>query len=246
MKTVQTALRLVFFLACLIQGGQAAAQGKGVPDADDPHYTDVGFFDIHVCNWPGQPLFFKSIFSTTQYASIEKIEVLYPDGAMVTTMDLAKYRLAAQAGKSEKRVYMKDSVVPPHSPEGWYSARITMNDGKIYTARDFVSVKTLPLPGKTAPPPDAHDIALPAELSWDAVEGAKHYQVFIRDLWDGEKLIFSSEILDKPKVALPPGLLVRGGLYSWRIHARDVNEDKALGDFNHGSLGREQQFSIAQ
>ena len=28
----------------------------------DKHYSKAGFFDIHVCNWPNQPLFFMALF----------------------------------------------------------------------------------------------------------------------------------------------------------------------------------------
>lgn len=40
-------------------------------------------------------------------------------------------------------------------------------------------------------------------------------------------------------------LLRRGGSYTWRVHARDVNEDKDLGDFNLGAMGPVLSFSVA-
>ena len=36
----------------------------------DSHYSSVGFFDIHVCNWPDRPLFFLAVFSTYNFNDI--------------------------------------------------------------------------------------------------------------------------------------------------------------------------------
>ena len=216
------------------------------PKGDDPHYTDVGFFDIHVCNWPGRPLFFMSLFSTTRFSEIEAIEVLMPDGKLLGKMDFSKYRLATGKDKQEKRVFISQTDVPANAPNDWYSTRITMKDGKKYSARDYVFIKTLPIAANFNPPDNAENIPLPKELSWAAVAGAKYYQVYIKDMWDEDRVIHTSGFLDQPRLQLPPGLIKPGGSYSWRVHARDINEDKKLGDFNHGSLGAEQKFSVAQ
>jgi len=216
------------------------------PKGDDPHYNDVGFFDIHVCNWPNRPLFFMSLFSTTRFSEIEAIEVLMPDGKLLSKLDLSKFRLVIKEGKPEKRVFISQTDVPKNSPNGWYSTHITLKDGKKYSARDYISIETLPIATKLVPLANAENIPLPKELSWAAVAGAKYYQVYIKDLWDEERLIFTSDFLDQPRLQLPPDLIKPGGSYSWRVHARDVNEDKKLGDFNHGSLGAEQKFSVAQ
>lgn len=84
-----------------------------------------------------------------------------------------------------------------------------------------------------------------AELAWLAVPGAAHYQVFIKDLWDDGKIIHSSELVTKPRLTLPPGVIKADGSYAWLVHARDVNNHVLLGDFNHGSLSREVKFSTA-
>jgi hypothetical protein len=91
--------------------------------------------------------------------------------------------------------------------------------------------------------PDADDIPVPKQLKWDAIPGAKHYQVFIKDQWEG-KLIHSSSLLFKPVFDVPKGLLKPGGYYSWRVYARDVNENVILGDFNHGSLTDSMEFTL--
>jgi hypothetical protein len=93
----------------------------------------------------------------------------------------------------------------------------------------------------------AHEVELqeiPTQLSWDPAPGAGYYQVFIRDLWNEDRLIFSSKLLAEPLVQLPAGLLEKGGYYSWIVHARDLNEHFMLGDFNHGSLSPVVTFSI--
>ncbi|MDH5546072.1 MAG: hypothetical protein OEZ43_10790 [Gammaproteobacteria bacterium] len=65
-------------------------------------------------------------------------------------------------------------------------------------------------------------------------------------MWDGEKVIYTSQLLAQPSLTLPPGLLTPGGYYNWRIHARDRNEDVYYGDFNHGSLSEPFEFTVAE
>lgn len=211
-----------------------------------PHRVSLGFFDIHVCNWNDRPQFFMALFSTTRYDEIAAIEVFDPDGRTLGTLDLTKYRLTVVPGKPEKRVFISQIPVPAGAKDGWYSARIIPRSGAPLVARDFVVIATLPIISGAQPKSDADDIPLPKELRWSAAAGAKFYQVFIQDLWDGEKLIYTSPFLHEPRLALPPGLIKPGGLYAWRVHARDVNEHELLGDFNHGSLSPVMKFSVAQ
>ncbi len=243
---IKSAVIFVLCWLCWVSGSTALATQAVDPKADDPHYSDAGFFDIHVCNWPNRPLFYKPLFSTTRFDDIKEIEVLYPDGRLLIKMDLTRYRLVEKPGKPLKKVFLGAENVPAKAPSDWYSARITMKDGKKYSARDFVSIETMPIAANLNPPANAENISLPRELTWSAVAGAKYYQVFIKDLWDDERVIHTSGFLDQPRLQLPSGLIQPGGWYSWRVHARDVNEDKRLGDFNHGSLGAEQKFSVAQ
>lgn len=70
------------------------------------------------------------------------------------------------------------------------------------------------------------------------------YPVFVHDIWEGEALIFRSPRLTENWVKLPAGLLKPGGYYMWRVHARDVDEDIELGDFNDGSLTPYFKFSV--
>jgi hypothetical protein len=95
------------------------------------------------------------------------------------------------------------------------------------------------------PPNGAEQIAIPAELTWSPVDQARWYQVFIRDTWNDDRLIYTSKLLREPALVLPPGLLQADGLYSWKVHARDINEDKQLGDFNKGSMSGVASFSTA-
>lgn len=211
----------------------------------DPHYARTGFFDIHVCNWPDRSSFLMVLYSTPRFAEIERIEVFRPDGRALTTLDLQRYRVIQKKGKPEKRVFMMQLAVPPDATDGWYVARVTLRGGRQETARDFVVLFDMPRPGGMFPGPDATDIAIPAALTWNPVSGASHYKVFIRDVWDDGRLIYESGMLTKPLLALPKGLIKPGGVYAWRVHARDVNENILLGDFNHGSLSQEIQFTTA-
>jgi hypothetical protein len=107
-----------------------------------------------------------------------------------------------------------------------------------------VSLRTLPVARNPQPAADAEDIAAPRQLSWDAVPGARAYQVFLHDIWEGEAIIFRSAHLTQNRIELPDGLLKPGGYYMWRVHARDVDEDVELGDFDHGSLTPYFKFSV--
>jgi len=246
-KTVATAIWVLGAAggaaSCL--AADALPGGKDSLPMSSPHRIDLGFFDIHVCNWSDRPMFFMALFSTTRFDEIAKVEVLDADGRALGELDLGKYRINKAPGKPEKRVFISQIPVPQGAKDGWYSARVTDRAGKQSVARDFVVLAPLPIVTGAQPKPDADDIPLPKELRWNAAAGAKHYQVFIQDLWDGEKLIYTSPLLDEPRVRLPEGLLKPGGMYAWRVHARDVNEHELLGDFNHGSLGPPMKFSVA-
>jgi len=211
----------------------------------DPHYTAAGFFDMHVCNWPDRPPFFMILFSTVRYSEVESIAVFRPDGQALTHLDPARYRLIQRPGKPEKRVFITQLTLPPDAADGWYSARIMLKNGKRYLAKDFVIIYTMAQVNSMLPADGAEEIAMPAELSWEAIPGARFYQVYIKDAWNDGKLIYTSKLLDTPRLVLPANLLQAGGLYTWRVQARDVDENVLLGDFNHGSLSREAQFSVA-
>jgi hypothetical protein len=234
-NTIVTAAAVVLLSGC---ASQPLSSHRG-----DPHYTEAGFFDLHVCHWPEQPLFFMALFSTPRYADVGRIEVLRPDGAPLGELDLARYRMLRKAGQPEKRVFIHHLPVPPDAPEGWYNARILLKDGTQYSARDYVRITAMPQANGFDPPSGAEGIVVPTQLRWSPIAGARHYQVYIRDAWDEGQLLYTSPLLNSPQLQLPPGLLKPGGLYRWRVHARDVNEHPEVGDFNHGSLSVEASFS---
>lgn len=227
---------------------QNRIQGEGAivvpPPEPDPHYTAAGFFDVRICNWPDQPRFMQVLFSTTKYDVVRKVEVMDPEGHLVGMLGLERYRLLKQQDGSEKRVFIAPFPLGPGAKEGWYTGRITTADGKIHLAKDLVRIRTLPIARNPRPAADAENVTAPRFLSWDAVPGAKAYQVFVHDIWDGETMIFRSPHLAENRVKLPDGLLKPGGYYMWRVHARDVDEHIDFGDFNHGSLTPFFKFSV--
>jgi hypothetical protein len=208
----------------------------GPPKTGDPHYNKIGFFDIHVCNWPDQPLFFLTLFSTKSYSDVARVEVFLPDGRPLGELDLERYRIINKKGEREKRVFIGQIPMPDKAPDGWYSAKVALKNGAVHHAKDYVIIHKMPLPSGMQPPHEADNVPVPKKLIWDPVEGAAHYKVFIRDLWEGGRTVHESKLLTKPYLSLPPGLLKPGGMYSWRVHARDVDGNVLLGDFNHGSL----------
>lgn len=241
-KTVIIAIAILMsFTATAKEATGTAADKK----TKDPHYTPAGFFDIHVCNWPDRELFFMPLFSTIRYDEITDIEVHYPDGTTLMTLSLDKYMVLKRKYKDTKRVFMGEINVPPIAVDGWYTTTVKLADGTQITAKDYVIISPLPRVSETNPPDGAEDIPVPQKLTWAAVADGGYYQVFIRDVWNEDKLIYTSELLDRPELIVPPGTLQPDGLYSWKVHARDVNEDVVLGDFNKGSMSRALTFSIA-
>jgi hypothetical protein len=230
--------------------GCAASQPK-VPDVfspkPDPHYTPVGFFDGHVCLWPDRPLFFKWLFSSTQYEQLDEITIFAPGGELLGKINLDQYRLVKRSGKPDKRMYLVDTPVSANTTDGWYYATIRTKDGQTYQARDhivtgklnMVSAGMIPAADATLPLP-------PRELVWAPVPNAKYYQVFVHDVWNNEKQIYQSALLTKPRASLPAGLIKPGGVYLWRVHSRDMNGDPEYGDFNLGSLGAFISFSVQE
>lgn len=231
---------LALALTCL-----PAAQSDGPPSVD-PHYTSAGFFDIHLCNWPDRPLFLMTLFSSERYADIASVEVFDPVGRAVGTLDLTKFLELKRKGKPDKRVFITNLPVPQEAPDGWYSARVTLRDGSQVTAKDYLILIPLDRPSGLLPA-DGAQIETPRPvLSWKPVNGAKFYEVYIRDLWNGEQLIHQSKLLTEPRYRVPADVLSPGGLYSWKVHARDVNEHVLLGDFNHGSQSEWVQLEITE
>lgn len=234
--------RVTLYILSLVLVAVNAAQADVQKDT---HYNDIGFFDIHVCNWPDRQLFFMPLFSTTRYDDIEKIEVIGPDDRPLAQLDLSRYRVIKQKNKKEKHAFINQLEVPEASKDGWYTARITLSNGAVHTASDYVSISALGRAGGHRPGHNEETAGPPAELRWDPVPGAGFYQVFIRDQWNDDQLIHSSGLLTEPVLTLPPGLVKSGGMYSWVVHSRDVNEDLLLGDFNHGSLSKPMVFSVS-
>lgn len=224
---------------CLHATGISLAAEPG-----DRHYNMAGFFDIHVCNWPGRPLFFMPLFSTAGYDDIQQIEVFYPDNRLLTRLDLTSYRTIRNKDRPDKRAFIKQLDIPADAPDGWYAASITLHNGQVHRARDYVIISELARASGQIPGDQQELPAPPEKLRWQAVPGAAFYQIFIRDQWDNNKLLYTSTLLTEPELVLPEKLIEPGGLYSWVVHARDTNEDLMLGDFNHGSMSKPVSFSV--
>lgn len=216
------------------------------PDPEDRHYNEVGFFDMHVCNWPNRSVFLMPLLSTAHYDDIEKVAVLYPDGKQLADFNLARFRILESEDAPEKHVFINQIGMPDDAVEGWYSAHITLKNGDVVTASDYVVLSKLERAGGQTPGHEQTVSSPPQKLTWEPVPGAGYYQVFIRDQWEDNKLIYTSRLLSEPELSLPPGLIEDGGYYSWLIHARDINEDIILGDFNSGSLSNPVTFSVTQ
>jgi len=186
-----------------------------------------------------------ALYSTPQYDNVKSVEIISPSDVVVGQLNLNNFRIIKKDNKVIKRVFITKIPVPEKEEDGWFKARVKLKDGRSDAASDFVIHQSLPRADKLQPAHNSEDISLPEQLSWKKIDGAAYYQVYIRDIWDGEKLIYTSKLLDKASMKLPKGLLKAGGYYAWRVHARDVNEHIQLGDFNIGSLSKWNNFSIA-
>jgi hypothetical protein len=211
----------------------------------DPHYNELGFFDIHLCNWPERKRFFKILFSTAKYDNVESMEVLTPEGKQLAVLSKQKFMLLQRKGKPDKRVFMVNMDVPDTATTGWYSIRVRDHQGHEYDARDYVVMSRLQRVTGMSPSGDAENVALPVTLKWDAVPGANWYQVYVRDVWTDE-MVFHSKLINEPFIKVPEGKLEAGGYYSWTVHARDTNEHILLGDFHMGSMSEKAYFTVAE
>jgi len=227
-----------------VKATEAASKSSDTLHSNDSHYTKVGFFDVHVCNWPERELFFMGLFSTTHYHEITDIEIKRPDGKILSSLDLKKFKILQEKGEPEKHVFMSQIDIPEDAMDGWYSATISLADGTQVIAKDYVIISRLPRASDMNPPDGAEQIPVPEKLSWSGIEKG-YYRVYIRDIWNDGKLIYESKMLDKPELMVPSGLLQPEGLYSWQVHSRDVNEDILFGDFNKGSLSLIATFSTS-
>lgn len=229
------------FTACLFAVTAVFAGNAQHPA--DPHYTASGFFDIHVCNWPDRPPFYLALYSTTRFDEVESIRLYGPDGHAIGALALDKYRLVAHKDKPEKRVFMTQIPIADSDADGWYRAEVRLGN-ETDTARDFVIHQLMPRAGGHNPVDGAENVDMSKRLSWNSIDGAAWYQVYIRDKWNDGKLIYTSKLLNKPWIELPQGLLEAGGYYSWRVHARDVDGHILLGDFNTGSQSEWVEFTV--
>jgi len=167
-----TLLVRVLVLVVALSIGAAAA---GAPPGKDRHVTAVGFFDMHVCNWPERPLFFKALFSSIHYEQLRDIQVFTPDGQPLLRFDLAQFRTATRPGKPVKRVCLVDVPVPPGAQDGWYTAQIRTADGRVHLAMDRLEIRRMAqATGGVMPAHESMLAAPPRQLSWEPVPGAHH------------------------------------------------------------------------
>lgn len=209
----------------------------------DPHYTDAGFFDTHVCNWPEKPRFLMALFSTPRFDDVARVAVFSPDGKHVGDLDLTRFRSFKTKSGQAKRAFITQFDLPGKAIDGWYRAEVKLKDGSRIEARDYVIDHFMAQPTGTQPAPDAKDVQATTELRWDPIPGAKYYIVYLRDVWAGTDAS-ESGLLTEPRFVPSPGALQSGGEYVWRIHARDSDGNVLLGDFNHGSLSPEMSFTV--
>ena len=238
-------LMLTVFLPNLAWAGAYVQEVEAPLLGKDPHYTKVGFFDMHICNWPERPLFLKILFSTEKFNEVIKMEVFDPSGDLVAVLDKKRFMQVKRKNKPEKRVFMVNMDLPPSAASGWYSMKISTIDGKHYNANDYVLLTRINRVDEMTPPSDEKPVTLPLTLSWKAVAGSEYYKVYIRDVWTDE-MIFQSKLLSNLKIKIPDGKLKPGGYYSWAVHARDTNEHILLGDFHMGSMSKKSFFTVAE
>lgn len=213
--------------------------------SDDPHYNKIGFFDIHICNWPERPNFFKVLFSSEKHDQIESMNVYTPDDQLLVSLDKNTFKTLKRKNKANKKVYMLDIDIPEMASTGWYKIDVKTNDGAIYHAKDYVIMTRLEQVSKMRPSDEDKEYSLPITLKWNPVAGSMHYQAYVRDVWT-EKLVFRSKLIDTPEIEIPIDKLEPGGEYYWVVHSRDTREHVLLGDFHMGSMSKKAFFTVAE
>lgn len=229
----------------LLTAGVNAKAENTLEINDDPHRSKLGFFDIHICNWPNRTKYFKILFSSEKYDQIESMEVYTPENKLFVKLDKRKFITLKRKNKPDKRVFIIDADITETASTGWYYIKINTKDGKKYNAKDYVVMNRLNRASSMQPSNKNIQYKSPITLKWKKIEGAQYYQVFVRDEWT-QKLIFKTKLINSNKVKIPNIKLEPGGHYSWRVHARDINEHVLLGDFNMGSMSEYAYFSIVE
>jgi hypothetical protein len=222
-----------------------AAYAGNEAHVDDPHYTPSGFFDIHVCHWPERPPFYMALYRTERIKDIESVIIKGANGKILGELDTANYKTRKHKNKPLQKMLLDQIPIPDDKIDGWFVAEVQLKNGERHVAKDMVIHQYLQLVSGNYPEPGAEDIPMPKMMHWYDVDGAYWYKVFIRDMWDDEKLIYSSTLLPFPEHELPEGVLEPGGFYSWKVQARDAKYDIELGEFNAGSQSRWIEFSVS-
>jgi len=243
-STLSAVFWTAFFLIILLPSSSACAVDAPVLD-HDPHRNKIGFFDIHICNWPDRPHFFKLLFSTEKFKDVDTMEIFYPSGGSLAVLKKSHFKEIKRKNKPEKRVFMMDMDMPDNATSGWYMIRVKTYDGKEHVAKDYVPMTRLNRVEEMVPSADEGTFSLPVTLAWNKVSGAGFYKVYIRDEWTGE-MIYKTKLISENSVKIPDGKLSPGGYYSWSVHARDTNEHILLGDFHLGSMSKKAFFTVAE
>ncbi len=214
----------------------------------DWHKDELGFFDIHYCNWPDQKPFLMLVYATHHYKNLDSIKVLTPEGRKLGEINKSTYRyLPAKTVKGEnipdKKVFITHIPFTKNMTKGTFTAVVTTNSGQRHQYKDEVNMDYIVATAKINYPADkATDIPLAPTLKWDTVENAKYYQFFIKDNWSGEN-VYASKTLNQTQFTLPKDILKKDGWYAWKVHAKDMDETIKYGDFNAGSLSETITFT---
>ena len=108
-------------------------------------YHNDCLFDIHAGQWPEQPLFYLPLFSTTRYDEVHSVTVRYPDGRVLTHLNLDRYRNGIQKHALETCLHAARGH-PVRRDEWVYAAVIALNSGETAKARDYVEIIKMPQP----------------------------------------------------------------------------------------------------
>lgn len=240
-------MKILFFISLLVALVSAthtvSVLAAEVDSFDtDLHYTPAGFFDVHVCNWPEKGVFYMLVFSTVKYDDIKHVDFFNVDGKRLGAVDWNAYRLHPKL--KDKRIYIINTGLTDSPKDGWFRASIQMKDGKTIPSKDYVIHGSMGFANNLAPMDGSVLNEAPSTFTWMPPAGSTHWVVTIRDVWDNDAVVYTSNALTKPTLTLPDGILKKGGVYAWRVHSRDGNGNILLGDFNHGSMSLVTLFSI--
>jgi hypothetical protein len=164
--------------------------------------------------------------------NIENVSVTFPDG--ITTRDLA---FDSRLSSTEGTFWVHDFYeFWEDIPDGTYTFTVTDYNGLSAHIDDVLVKNDLPVPQNCQPASGTTLLDATPVISWDSVSGAASYRVRIYEGIDTTRPRPAIRSGRDGGIPFPPGLLVAGKTYNYRVYA--YREDLPRGGGTDNRLGQ--------